>query len=209
MKNLSLILNIVLLVAVGVLYYLHFANPKSASSTGGTANDAVLSDLKIAYINADTVLKYYDYLKVNKEQLEAKAMKVQQDYQNRAQGLQNEFNAYQRSVNTMTIGQVRATEENLQKKQQNLQLYQQTLQQQLMQDEANLTRQLYDRITAFLKDYSAQKGLQVVLKYDPTSDVLYGGSALDISQDVINGLNDAYKNEKGGAKAKGDSLAKK
>ena len=131
MKNLSLILNIVLLVAVGVLYYLHFKSPKS-SVTGSTANDAVLSDLKIAYINADTVLKYYDYLKVNKEQLEAKALKVQQDYQNRAQGLQNEFNAYQRSVNSMTIGQVRATEENLQKKQQNLQMYQQTLQQQLM-----------------------------------------------------------------------------
>ena len=208
MKNLSLILNIVLLVAVGVLYYLHFKSPKS-SVTGSTANDAVLSDLKIAYINADTVLKYYDYLKVNKEQLEAKALKVQQDYQNRAQGLQNEFNAYQRSVNSMTIGQVRATEENLQKKQQNLQMYQQTLQQQLMQEEANLTKQLYDRITAFLKDYSAQKGLQVVLKFDPTSDVLYGGSALDISQDVINGLNDAYKSEKGGTQAKGDSIAKK
>src|SRR5687767_12910855 len=118
MKNLSLILNIVLLVAVGVLYYLHFASPKGGSVTGNTANDAVLSDLKIAYINSDTVLKYYDYLKVNKQQLEAKTEKLGQDFRNRAQGLQNEVNAYQRSVNSMTIGQVRATEENLQKKQQ-------------------------------------------------------------------------------------------
>ena len=209
MKNLSLILNIVLLIAVGVLYYLHFASPKAGSATGSTANDAMLSDLKIAYISTDTVLKYYDYLKVNQEQLRAKGQKMQQDYQSRAQGLQNEFNAYQRTVNSMTIGQVRATEENLQKKQQNLQLYQQTLEQQLMQEEAKLQKQLYDRITAFLKDYSAQKGLQVVLKYDPTSDVLYGGNALDISQDVINGLNDAYKNEKGGTQTKGDSIAKK
>lgn len=208
MKNLSLILNIVLLVAVGVLYYLHFKNPKAASATGSTANDAVLSELKIAYINADTVLKYYDYLKVNKQQLEAKTQKMDQDFRTRAQGLQNEFNAYQRSVNSMTIGQVKATEENLAKKQQNLQMYQQTLQQQLMEEEAKLNKQLYDRITAFLKDYSAQKGLQVVLKYDPTSDMLYGGNALDISQDVINGLNDAYKNEKGGTGAKADSAAK-
>jgi outer membrane protein len=209
MKNLSLILNIVLLIAVGVLYYLHFAGPKAGSTTGSTANDAMLSDLKIAYINSDSVLKYYDYLKVNKQQLEAKTQKMGQDYRNRAQGLENEFNAYQRSMNSMTIGQVRATEENLQKKQQNLQLYQQTLQQQLMQEEANLQKQLYDRITTFLKDYSAQKGLQVVFKYDPTSDMLYGGNGLDISQDVITGLNDAYKTEKGGTEAKGDSLAKK
>ncbi|HEY0654870.1 MAG TPA: OmpH family outer membrane protein [Chryseosolibacter sp.] len=209
MKNLSLILNIVLLVAVGVLYYLHFASPKSANSTGSTANEAMLSDLKIAYINADTVLKYYDYLKVNQEQLEAKTQKMDADFRNRAQGLQNEINAYQRSVNSMTIGQVKATEENLAKKQQNLQLYQQTLQQQLMQDEANLRKQLYDRITAFLKTYSAEKGLQVVLKYDPSSDMLYGGNALDISQDVIKGLNDSYKAEKEGTQPKGDSIAKK
>lgn len=209
MKNLSLILNIVLLVAVGVLYYLHFASPKAGTSTGSTANDAMLSDLKIAYINTDTVLKYYDYLKVNQEQLEAKGQKMRQDFQARAQGLQNEFNAYQRTMNSMTIGQVRATEENLQKKQQNLQLYEQTLQQQMMQEQAVLQKQLYDRISAFLKDYSAKKGLQVVLKYDPTSDMLYGGNALDISQDVITGLNDAYKNEKGGAQTKGDSIAKK
>ncbi len=209
MKNLSLILNVILLVAVGVLYYLHFASPKSANSASSGPDDAVLSDVKIAYINTDTVFKYYDYLKVNRQQLESKSQKMDQDLRNRAQGLQNEFNAYQRSVNSMTIGQVKATEENLAKKQQNLQLYQQTLQQQLMQEEANLNKQLYDRITTFLKDYSGQKGLQVVLKYDPTSDVLYGGNALDISQDVIKGLNEAYKNEKTGAGAKGDSIAKK
>jgi outer membrane protein len=209
MKNLSLILNIVLLVAVGVLYYLHFASPKSSISTGSTANDAVLSDLKIAYINADTVLKHYDYFKVNTQQMEAKTEKLRQDFGNRAQGLQAEINAYQRGVNSMTIGQVKATEENLAKKQQNLQLYQQSLEQQMMQEQATLNKQLYDRITAFLKTYSAEKGLQVVLKYDPTSDVLYGGTALDISQDVIKGLNDSYNEEKSGAKTKGDSIAKK
>ena len=200
---------IVLLVAVGVLYYLHLSSPKAGNATGSTANEAMLSDLKIAYINADSVLKHYDYLKANKQQLEAKTVKLRQDLQTRAQGLQNEFNAYQRSVNSMTIGQVKATEENLAKKQQNFQLYQQTLEQQLMQEEANLNKQLYDRITNFLKTYSAEKGLQVVLKYDVTSDVLYGGNALDISQDVINGLNESYKSEKDGTKVKGDSIAKK
>lgn len=209
MKNLSLILNIVLLVAVGVLYYLHFSSPKSSGGTGSSANNAVIGDLKIAYINADTVLKYYDYLKVNKQQLEAKTQKMDQDFRTRAQGLQSEISAYQRGVNSMTIGQVKATEENLAKKQQNLQLYQQSLQQQLMQEEANLNKQLYDRITAFLKTYSAEKGLQVVLKYDPSSDMLYGGNALDISQEVIKGLNDSYNSEKSGTKTKGDSIAQK
>jgi outer membrane protein len=194
MKNLSLVLNIVLLIAVGVLYFLHFSGTKPGSSN--SKNDTTSINSNIAYINSDTVLKYYDYLKVNKEQLEAKTKQMDQDYQNRANGLRNEIAAYQRNVNSMTLGQVKATEEDLGKKQQNLQLYQQTLSQQLMEEESKLNKALYDRITAFLKIYGEEKGLQVVLKYDPSSDVLYGNNALDITKDVIAGLNANYQQEK-------------
>lgn len=197
MKNLSLVLNIVLLVAVGVLYYLHFAAP---AGTAKSDEARPASDLQIAYINSDTVLKYYDYLKVSRDQLEAKTKKMEQDLRNRAQGLQNEFAAYQRNVSNMTLGQVKATEEDLTKKQQNFQMYQQSLNQEMMQEEAKLNKALYDRITAYLDKYGKEKGLQVVLKYDPTSDVLHVAEGLDISQDVIKGLNEEYKVEKGGGK---------
>ncbi|SKC82240.1 OmpH family outer membrane protein [Ohtaekwangia koreensis] len=197
MKNLSLILNIVLLVAVGVLFYLHFSSTKPATSSEAAVEPG---DLKVAYINSDTVLKYYDYLKNQKVQLEDKSKKIEQEYRNRAMGLQNEITAYQRNVNSMTLGQAQATEEDLRKKQQNLQLYQQNLGQQLMEEEAKLNRELYQRVTAYLKKYGTEKGLQVVLKYDPTSDVLFAGEALDITKDVIAGLNTEYTQEATGVK---------
>jgi outer membrane protein len=211
MKNLSLILNIILLVAVGVLYYLHFSGPKT--SAGSETSSVNPGDLQIAYINSDTVLKYYDYLQVSRQQLEEKTKKMDQDYRNRAMGLQNEFAAYQRNVNSMTLGQVRAAEEDLAKKQQNLQLYQQTLAQQVMQEESRLNKELYDRVTAFLNQYGKEKGIQVVLKYDPTSDVLHVADALDITQDVIKGLNEQYQQEKakpaGKTSSKADTTARK
>ncbi len=206
MKNLSLILNAVLLVAVGILFYLHFSAGKS---TSGSVSSTEPGDVKIAYIRSDSVLKYYEYLKVNKVQLEEKTKKMDQDYRNRAMGLQNEIAAYQRNVNSMTLGQVRATEEDLGKKQQNLQLYQQSLGQQLMEEEAKLNKELYDRITVFLKKYGNEKGFHFVLKYDPTSDVLFAGDAQDISTAVIAGLNEEYKLEKTGAGVKADSTAAK
>jgi outer membrane protein len=204
MKNLSLILNVVLLVAVAVLYYLHFSSRTPASVS---ASNVAGGNTKIAYINSDSVLKYYDYLKVSRQQLESKAQKMDQDFRNRADGLKSEFAAYQRNVNNMTLGQVKATEEELTRKQQNLQMYQQSLNQQVMQEEAKLNEELYKRVTAYLNKYGKEKGLEVVLKYDPTSDVLHVSNALDISQDVIKGLNDEYRVEKGGAKA--DSTAVK
>jgi len=207
MKNASLILNIVLLIAVAVLYFLHFSGG-SKSVSSGDQGSSVPSDVKIAFITSDSVLEHYEYLKVNKEQLEAKTKQMDADYRNRAQGLQNEIAAYQRNVGNMTLSQVRATEEDLGKKQQNLQLYQQSLGQTLMEEEQKLNKELYDRVTAFLKKYGAEHDLQVVLKYDPTSDVLYGGKALDITGDVIKGLNEGYQLEKNGG-AKKDSTSSK
>ncbi|MBX2963192.1 MAG: OmpH family outer membrane protein [Cyclobacteriaceae bacterium] len=199
MKNLSLILNGVLLIAVGVLYYLQFS-PKKSGTTPGTVSSFDIGELKVAYINSDSVLEKYDYLKASAEILEAKSKKVEQDYLNRAQSLQNEITAYQRNVNNMTVGQVRAVEEDLGKKQQNLQLYEQSIRQELMNDQSKLNRELYDRITRFLQEYGKEKGLHLVLKFDSSSDVLYGVDVLDITQDVIIGLNAEYATEKGEAK---------
>lgn len=204
MKNLSLILNIVLLVAVAVLYFLHFSGSKGITTAGSASAPG---EVTIAYINSDTVLKYYDYHKATMEVMNAKAQRLESDFRNRAQGLQNEFAAYQRNVNSMTLGQVKATEEDLAKKQQNLQMYQQSLNQEVMNDEARVTKELYERITKFLQKYSQEKGYQVVMKYDISSDLLVGNSALDISKDVVAGLNAEYKAEKSGVKT--DSTAVK
>jgi outer membrane protein len=206
MKNLSLVLNVVLLIAVAVLFYLHFSGGKTSIGSPAAAN---LGDSKIAYINSDSVLQDYDYFKIQRDQLEQKGKKVDQDYRNRAQGLQNEIAAYQRNVSSMTLGQVRATEEDLGKKQQNLQMYQQTLSQQMMEEQDKLTKELYSRITDYLKKYGEEKGLQMVLKVDQSSDVLYAGEALNISREVVDGLNAAFHAEKAGTSVKKDSAAVK
>lgn len=170
-------------------------------------SSANASDLKIAYINSDSVLKYYEFFNLNKEKLEAKGKKLDQDFRNRAQSLQNDISSYQRNVGSMTIGQAKALEEDLGKKQQNLQLYQRSLEQEIMNDQAKMNEELYAKITAYLKKYGEEKGLQVVLKYDPTSDLLFGGKAIDITQDVVSGLNEAFKAESTSPKA--DSTATK
>src|SRR3954466_4501814 len=139
MKNLSLILNAVLLVAVAVLFYLHFAGPKSQSNTSST----LPKDLKIAFINSDSVLQNYDYFKVNRDKLEAKGKKLDQDLQTRAQSLQGEFEQYQRSASTLTMGQARAVEEDLGKKRQNLEMYQQSLSQEMLAEQEKVNQEIY------------------------------------------------------------------
>ncbi len=203
MKNISLAINAILLVAVAVLYYLHFSGPKSPALTSTTS----VGDLKIAYISSDTLLKYYDYFKVNRDKLQAKGQRLDQDLKSRAQGLQNEFETYQRNSGNLTIGQARAVEEDLGKKRQNLQLYQESLSQEIQVDQEKMTKDLYDRVTAYLKKYGQEKGLEVVLKFDAASDLLYGDDRLDISKEVVKGLNDLYKTEQSNVPSKKDSTS--
>jgi outer membrane protein len=205
MKNIVFILNGILLIAVGVLYFLHFSGKKNTNVSSISAP----SDLKIAFIKSDSVLKHYDYFKEMKTILEAKSKKLDQDLQNRGQSLQNDINAYQRNLSSLTIGQAKAVEEDLGKKQQNFRLYQQSLEQELANDQNKMNEALYGRITAFLKKYTEGSGLQVVFKFDPSSDVLFGNPGIDISQDVIKGLNEDYKIEKQNPPAKADSTATK
>jgi outer membrane protein len=205
MKNLSLILSTVLLIAVGVLYYLHF----SAGSRKTTIANVPAGSIAIAYINSDSVMKNYEFVKDQSVVMESKSKKMNSDYSNRAQSLQSEIAAYQRNQANYTIGQARALEEDLGKKQQNLQLYEQSLSQQMMSEQAKVSKELYDRLTTYLKKYSMNNGIQVVMRYDPSSDVLYGGESLDITTVVLEGLNKEYIAEKSGGKIASDSTSTK
>jgi outer membrane protein len=204
MKNVSLALNVVLLIAVAVLYYLQFnggSKAETESSTGSTTPG------KFAFINTDSVLKYYEFTKVNNQKLQDKAEKLQGDLKSRAIALQGEINDYQRNRGSLTIGQAQAVEEGLARKEQNFRMAQETAGQEIQMEQAKLSQDLYDKITTFLKKYAQEQGIEVVMKYDATSDLWYGSQPLDISKQVIDGLNTEYKS--GTTPAKADSTAKK
>jgi outer membrane protein len=93
------------------------------------------------------------------------------------------------------VAQGKALEENLMKKQQNLRVYQEDLSRKLRQKEAELNNELYKTISDYLKEYGDENNLQLVLTYSRGSDVLYANEGLEITNEVIEGLNKAY-NEK-------------
>jgi outer membrane protein len=202
MKNVSLALNAVLLIAVAVLYYFQFSGSKS-----GSASASATIPGKIAYINTDSVFKYYEFTKVNNDKLQGKVQRLQDDLKTRAIALQGEINDYQRNRNSLTIGQDQAVQEGLARKEQNYRMAQETASQEIQMEQAKLSEDLYNTITAFLKKYAQEQGIEVVLKLDAGSDLWYGGQGLDISKQVIDGLNTEYKS--GVSPTKADSLATK
>ncbi len=193
MKYLSIILNVVLLVAVIVLYILHFSSDSSPSEP--VARTAPMA-MNIAYVNSDTLLKNYDFFKAAADELESKKDDLQAEYENRARGLETEIASFQRNAPNMTMAQAKAVEESLVKKQQNLLRYQETLAQNLAMEEAKVNNELYEKVSDYLREYGLANDFQLVLTYQKGSGVLYANDSLNITSDIIAGLNDAYSSEK-------------
>lgn len=205
-NNISIALNIVLLVAVVVLYILHF-NSKSGNESTASNGQVNPENLSIAYVNSDSLLKNYNFFKDLEKKLIEKREKLNAEYQNRAEGLQKEIANFQSSAGNMTISQAKAVEDDLRSKQQNLMMYQEQLGQQLRQEEGKMNADLYDKVADYLREYGMDKNLQLVLTYTKGSGVLYANDSLDITDNIIVGLNDDYKN--GDSTSKSDTTSAK
>jgi outer membrane protein len=108
------------------------------------------------------------------------------------------------------MNQARAKEEELTIKQQNLYQYQQTLGQQLVDEETKLNEQLYNAVSTYLTEYSDSNKYHLVLTYTKGSGVLFADKRLDITDEVIKGLNKTYLETKGVIpSSKPDSVGKK
>ena len=196
MKNLSIIINILLAVAVGILYYLHF-NLKNQCNQAPVAMPlpkAVKSGAGIVFVNADSLLNNYEYYKELKKQLEEKGKRSESEFNSKASALQQEVQAYQQKAPTMLPDQRAAAEEGLMKKQQTLMQRKEELGQQLADEEQKLVKQLYQTVNTYLKKSNPGGAYQFV--FSKNGPILMANDSLDITKSLIEGLNKEYKDSK-------------
>ena len=63
MKNIAVGMNIVLALAVAVLFYLQFSPKKSANSVDGDSKAVAGGNFKIAYFESDSIQNNFEYFK--------------------------------------------------------------------------------------------------------------------------------------------------
>lgn len=176
--------------------------PKTANSTTAASAEENEVAPAIVYVNSDSLLANYEYFKEARTRLQGKSQKAEQDLKNKAEAFQNEVNRYQQSAQTMTNEQRQATEQRLGQKQQQLAALQQTEGNKIATEESEEMKKIYDKVEAYLQKVSSEKGYKMVLTYSRgNSAILYGDNSLDITQEVLNGLNDRYKTEQDSVKA--------
>jgi outer membrane protein len=198
MKNISIVLNVILFVLIGVLFYLHFsgAGKPGAPAVASVSDSGTSAPVRIAYVNIDSLELHYSYFQVKKEELTKKQTSIQQDLAGRAKELRDEVAALQKKAPTMTQAQGEAAQKKIMEKQQALQQREQSLGQDFQADQQRFNAELHSRLDNFLKKYNQDKGYTYILSYsDGASDILYKEPSNDITEDVIQGLNALETNQ--------------
>jgi outer membrane protein len=166
--------------------------PATAAKTSAPA-----AAQEIVYVNSDSLLSKYQYFKDLKVKMDAKTKSAQSDMGAKTQAFQREVAQYQQQQSTLSADQRATTEERLARKQQELQTYQQNAGAALQNETAKEQEKLYDKVADYLKVYAKKKGYKMVLTYAKgNSAILFADESLDVTAEVITGLNDAYKADK-------------
>ncbi|MFC2115275.1 OmpH family outer membrane protein [Bacteroidota bacterium] len=199
MKNLSLILNAVLIVAVGVLFYLHFSSDKTSatglSSAGGV--NVVAPDMPIVYINIDTLLNDYAYFQEMQDEFADKQSEMEAELNLRSRQYEASALDYQNKAQKGLITRREAAdmEQQLMQEQQNLLQLRDNLSMQLAEEEQVRNRRLFNNIMEYLKEFNKDYNYQFIFSNSFGDNVLYASERLDITSLVLEGINAQYQKE--------------
>lgn len=148
--------------------------------------------MRIAYVDIDTFEANYEYLKQKREEFNKRQETMQGELERSAQQYQNNVEAFQRKIQSGNISQAEgeATQKQLLQMQQSLRLREQALTEQLLKEKDAFNQKLHDELNSFLKDYNKDRKYDFILSYSELgSQILLTNKQLDITQDVIRGMN--------------------
>ena len=196
MKNTSLILSIISLVAVVAFGILSLTKGgKSADvQADGSAVETSASKGDIVYVNLDRILMEYDMANDLRSVVETKIQNIQAEVNRRAKKLENDVIDFQNKIDKGLLTRTNAEVQSQKLQQQELEFnnYAAQKEQEVQEEQVVMMNQLGDAIQTFITKYNEEKQYAMILTNSGGAPVLVADQALDITDDVLAGLNEEY-----------------
>lgn len=194
MKKKNVIVNGLLALAVMTAFTQCDNNKGTTTNTGNAAPTGGVSELKIAYVEIDSLLTQYNFCKDLNEAMMRKQENVNATLNEKMKALDNEVREFERKYNNHVFTPERAQQKQarLLKMRQDLEAQHQRLMAELQQENDKNSMQLRDSINSFLKEYNKTKGYSLIISNTGADNLLYADPSLNITKEIIEGLNKRY-----------------
>ncbi len=215
MKQLPLVINAMLVVAVAILFYMNMSLKKNIEALGTapksnvlqtpatlSANNVDLKDAKIAYLNIDSLDFKYQYIIDNSKEYSNKQAAIESQLNSMATKFQNDYQEFQQAAQAGIKGEAELNKQKAQLEQEQADAAAKQKQLENLGEEVGKKRiDMLKKVSDFIAKYNNGK-FDYILAYTTSniSSVLYAKPGLDITKEIVDGLNTEYKAAKQGKK---------
>jgi outer membrane protein len=207
--KISLAFNVVLAIAVSWLFT---RIPGKSASGGDEVRPAVFRNdstgqsagATVAWISGDTIMARYQFILDKSDELIKKSQQSSRKLETEMTKAEKEYAELMEYAQSgqMTKQEEQIIQQRIMELQYNIGALEEQETRILAKNEYEINKELFSRLHDFLQDFSRERGIDVVFNYQPGGQILYSGDAIDITEEVLAGLNAEYEAEKGNAKPK-------
>jgi len=187
------------LAAVGLSMMASCSQPAAVENTE--------SGIRLAYVRIDSLQSQYEYFEELALELIEEEKVLVEDLQRRQQTLQENIALYQQEAPKMSARQREANEADLMRVQQQYLQVEQAAQAQLVKKQQDLTKMMredMDKAIAVLKD---ELNLDFILLYEEGGQIIYANTDFDITERMVNMLNESRETPSEVATEEADSTS--
>jgi outer membrane protein len=184
-------------VAAAVAFTVSCNQNGGNASQAAPAQDSTAVAGSIVFFNMDKVLEGYDMANDLNSVFETKASGIQAEIDRRGKKLEKDANDFQNKVDKglLTTSVAQAQYQKLQQQQQEYQEYAVRKQQEMQEEQTVMMNQIANAIAEFVKEYNTEHQYALILSTSGSiisTPVVCGDARLDITEDILAGLNAAY-----------------
>lgn len=202
MKKLPLILSICALVVAIAACVLSLTGRQKKAVAATEEQAGEIPAGAIVYFDFDRVLEEYDLANDERNRLQTKVQNVEQELKRKQNKIERDQKAFQDKMNKGILTTSTANEQ-YQKLQQQASAFQEEAagkQQELAEEQQAMMNLLTDAVKTYVDEYNAEKGYDMIFAFQMQLNMPYplvtATSALDITDEIIAGLNAEYAKNK-------------
>ncbi|MCC8036196.1 MAG: OmpH family outer membrane protein [Rikenellaceae bacterium] len=166
-------------------------------SDGQTVTVAEVSSL-IAYVDLEVLMERYELVVELGQALEEKATKAENELTSKGRSLERAVADAQEKIEKGLVTRAQAAElqEKLQRQEQSFYQHRERVQMELAEENQVMMNNIYHSLTSFIEEFNHDYRYGVILTTSGITPILHADPRLDITELVLEALNEKYAQEK-------------
>jgi outer membrane protein len=200
-KSTHQILYIILFVLLAVLYFIQFSSSTNNENIPTVEKELAIQPLNkggpnIAFVNSDTVSKYYEFAKKIQKTLTTKRSEAEGQIKSKYFAYESLVQEFEKASPIMGDREKMEKAQKIRLLEQEIMQVEQQLSEQVSRQELELTQSYIVKTNDYMQEIGKTLGYDYVMSYRVGGAMLYANERHDITNEIIKLLNERYESSK-------------